>query len=127
MYIASRICEGLDKTTSNCQQKVYNNFQIYYISWRSTTLTTTSHISSFYVKKGVQQASLTWKRSTDIDIFEFLDGLPELDQRGHRLPHHHRAVVRPAGVKGEIVEGSVVDSFPEEGPLQRTGHQLLLK
>ena len=70
---------------------------------------------------------LTWKRSTDIDILELLDGLPELDERGNGLPDHHGVIVRPAGVKGEVVEGGVVDPLSEQSPLQGTGHQLLLE
>ena len=69
----------------------------------------------------------TWQRSADINILELLDGLPELDERGRGLPHHHRALVGPAGVKGEVVEGAVIDPLSEQCSLQGAGHQLLLK
>ncbi len=78
-------------------------------------------------KKSVLFDFFTWKRSANINILEFLDGLPELDERGHSLPHHHGAIVGPAGVKGEVVEGGVVDPLSEQCSLQSAGHQLLLE
>ena len=77
--------------------------------------------------KKIPHIIFTWQRSADINILELLDGLPELDERGCSLPHHHRALVGPAGVKGEVVEGAVIDPLSEQCSLQSAGHQLLLK